>query len=123
MNVVDSSGWLEYFGNGRNADFFAPIVQDLSNLVVPTVSLYEVFKRILLERTESEALQAVAIMHQGKVVDLTETIALTAAKLSLQHKLPMADALILATAKSFNATLWTQDNDFEGLTNVKYIAK
>ncbi len=123
MNVVDSSGWLEYFGNGRNADFFAPIVQDLSNLVVPTVSLYEVFKRILLERTESEALQAVAIMHQGKVVDLTETIALTAAKLSLQHKLPMADALILATAKSFNATLWTQDNDFEGLPNVKYIAK
>lgn len=123
MNVVDSFGWLEYFGNGRNADFFAPIVQDLSNLVVPTVSLYEVFKRILLERTESEALQAVAIMHQGKVVDLTETIALTAAKLSLQHKLPMADALILATAKSFNATLWTQDNDFEGLPNVKYIAK
>lgn len=123
MNVVDSSGWLEYFGNGRNADFFAPIVQDLSNLVVPTISLYEVFKRILLERTESEALQAVAVMHQGKVVDLTETIALTAAKLSLQHKLPMADALILATAKSFNATLWTQDNDFEGLPNVKYIAK
>lgn len=123
MNVVDSSGWLEYFGNGRNADFFAPIVQDLSNLVVPTVSLYEVFKRILLERTESEALQAVAIMHQGKVVDLNETIALTAAKLSLQHKLPMADALILATAKSFNATLWTQDNDFEGLPNVKYIEK
>ncbi|MCA9955203.1 MAG: type II toxin-antitoxin system VapC family toxin [Anaerolineales bacterium] len=123
MNVVDSSGWLEYFGNGRNADFFAPIVQDLASLVVPTVSLYEVFKRILLERTESEALQAVAVMHQGKVVDLNETIALTAAKLSLQHKLPMADALILATAKSFNATLWTQDIDFEGLSNVQYIAK
>lgn len=123
MNVVDSSGWLEYFGNGRNADFFAPIVQDLASLVVPTVSLYEVFKRILLERTESEALQAVAVMHQGKVVDLTETVALTAAKLSLQHKLPMADALILATAKSFNATLWTQDSDFEGLPNVQYIAK
>ena len=123
MNVVDSSGWLAYFGNGRNADFFAPIVQDLPNLVVPTVSLYEVFKRILLERTESEALQAVAIMHQGKVVDLDETIALTAAKLSLQHKLPMADALILATAKSFNATLWTQDSDFQGLPDVQYVAK
>jgi predicted nucleic acid-binding protein len=123
MNVVDSSGWLEYFGNGRNADFFAPIVQDLPNLVVPTVSLYEVFKRILLDRTESEALQAVAVMHQGQVIDLNETIALTAAKLSLQHKLPMADALILATAKSFNAMLWTQDSDFEGLPDVQFIAK
>ncbi len=123
MNVVDSSGWLEYFGKGENASFFTLALRDLPNLIVPTVSLYEVFKRILLDRSESEALQAIAIMHQGKVVDLDETIALTAAKLSLQHKLPMADALILATAKAYSATLWTQDSDFEGLPNVKYIKK
>ena len=123
MNVVDSSGWLEYFGNGRNADFFAPILQDLPNLIVPTVSLYEVFKRILLDRSESEALQAVAIMQQAQVIALDETIALTAAKLSLQHKLPMADALILSTAKTHSATLWTQDSDFDGLPDVQYIEK
>jgi len=123
MNVVDSSGWLEYFGNGRNADFFAPILHDLPNLIVPTVSLYEVFKRILLDRSESEALRAIAIMQQAKVIDLDETIALTAAKLSLQFKLPMADALILATAKTYSATLWTQDSDFAGLPDVKYIEK
>ena len=123
MNVVDSSGWLEYFGNGRNADFFAPILQDLPNLIVPTVSLYEVFKRILLDRSESEALQAVAIMQQAQVIALDETIALTAAKLSLQHKLPMADALILSTAKTHSATLWTQERDFDGLPDVQYIEK
>lgn len=123
MNVVDSSGWLEYFGNGRNADFFAPILQDLPNLIVPTVSLYEVFKRISLDRSESEALQAIAIMQQAEVIDLDETIALTAAKLSLQYKLPMADALILSTAKTHSATLWTQDSDFDGLPDVQYIEK
>lgn len=123
MNVVDSSGWLEYFGKGKNASFFIPAIQDLNNLIVPTISMYEVFKRVLIDRTESEALQAVAIMQQGNKVDLDETIAMTAAKLSVEHKLPMADAIILATAKMYQATLWTQDNDFQGLTGVEFIEK
>src|SRR5512134_2153999 len=111
MNVVDSSGWLEYFANGRNAGFFAPAVEDTSRLLVPTLSLFEVFKRILQQRGEPSALQAVALMHQGRVVDLDATLALAAARLSTQERLPLADSVMLATARAFSATLWTQDSD------------
>lgn len=120
MNVVDSSGWLEYFTDGPNADFFAPAIEDSDHLVVPVVSVYEVFKRILLSREEGQALAAVAVMIQGRVVDLDVSLGLAAARLSVELRLPMADSLILATAQAHDALLWTQDNDFEGLPGVRY---
>jgi predicted nucleic acid-binding protein len=120
MNVVDSSAWLEYFANGPNASFFAEVIKDTSRLVVPTLSLYEVFKRVLQQTDESKALQVVATMQQGKVVDLNSTLALSAAKISVEHRLPMADSVILATARAFDATLWTQDEHFKGLKGIRY---
>jgi toxin FitB len=123
MNVVDSSGWLEYFADGPNADFFAPAVEAISELVVPAISVYEVFKRTLQQRGESEALQAVALMMRGRVVDLDVHLALVAARISTQLRIPMADSIMLATARTFKATLWAQDEHFEGIDGVQYIAK
>jgi predicted nucleic acid-binding protein len=123
MNVVDSSGWLEYFADGPNADFFAPAIENVSDLVVPTLSLYEVFKRVLQQRGEGDALQAVAVMMQGQIVDLDMDLALSAAKVSTELKLPMADSVMLATAQAHGATLWTQDADFEQIPGVQYMAK
>ncbi len=123
MNVVDSSGWLEYFADAPNAKKFAPGIQSTRELVVPTLSIYEVFKRVLQQRNETEALRAVALMLQGRVVDLNTTIALIAAKFSAELKLPMADSIMLATAREYHATLWTQDADFEGMEGVKYFSK
>lgn len=121
MNVVDSSGWLEYFAAGRNATFFARPIEDTPHLVVPTLSLFEVFKRVMQQRGEPAALQAVALMHQGTVVGLDATLALVAARLSAQERLPLADSVILATAQAHGATLWTQDADFEGRAGIRYI--
>ncbi len=123
MNVVDSSGWLEYLADGPNADFFAPAIENTPDLVVPSLSLYEVFKRVLQQRGEGDALQAVAVMGQGRVVDLDMDLALSAARVSVEYKLPMADSIMLATAHSCDATLWTQDADFEGVEGVRYITK
>jgi len=123
MNVVDSSGWLEYFADGPNADFFAPAIENTAELIVPTISLYEVFKRVLQQRTENAALQAAATMQQGIVVDLGVTVALEAAKLSHSLKLPMADSIMLATAHAFEAALWTQDVDFKDMKGVRYVEK
>jgi predicted nucleic acid-binding protein len=123
MNVVDSSGWLEYFADGSNAEFFAPAVEDVAVLLVPTISIYEVFKRVLQQRGEGEALQAAAMMAQGQEIELDTSLALEAAKLSAEEKLPMADSIMLATAQAYGATLWTQDADFEGMTGVKYVEK
>jgi len=123
MNVIDSSGWLEYFINGENASFFVHPIQDIENAVVPTISIFEVFKRTLIEKGGTDALEAVAIMYDGKVVDLDREIALTAADLSFELKLPMADSIILATARAHNATLWTQDEHFKDIEGVKYIEK
>jgi predicted nucleic acid-binding protein len=121
VNLVDSSGWLEYFADGPNADFFAPVIQDLEHLLVPTLSIFEVFKRILQQRGEGEALQAIAVMQQGKVVELSSALALDAARLSLELKIPMADSIILATSRAFKAILWTQDSDFKDIDRVEYI--
>ena len=121
MNVVDSSGWLEFFADGPNASVFAPVIQRSSELLVPTVSLFEVFKRVLQQRGEGEALQAVALMQQGIVIDLDSTLALGAAKLSSEMKLPMADSIMLASARASDAVLWSQDADFEGIEGVRYI--
>jgi predicted nucleic acid-binding protein len=123
MNVVDSSGWLEYFADGENADFFSAAIEHPAELVVPTISIYEVFKWVLQQRGEGDALQAVALMTQGKVVELDMRVALEGARLSYEEKLPMADSIILATARLYNATLWTQDSDFEALEKVRYIEK
>lgn len=123
MNVVDSSGWLEYFADETNADFFAQTIEDVEQLIVPAITLYEVFKRVYQQRGEGDALQAVAMMEQGQVVELDSPLALSAAKLSLDLKLPMADSIILATARQYNATLWTQDADFQEIESIQYIAK
>ena len=123
MNIVDSSGWLEYFTNGRNAKHFLPPLRDTAALVVPVVSIYEVFKVVLRERGETEALQAAAAMQKATVADLTTRLALSASKLSLQNALPMADSIILATAQLHSATIWTQDADFKGIAGVKYFPK
>jgi predicted nucleic acid-binding protein len=121
MNVVDSSGWLEYFADGPNAWFFSAPVEKIAELIVPTISLYEVFKRILQQRGETDALQAIAFMQSGEIVDLSAPIALHAASISFDLKIPMADSIMLATTRDFQAILWTQDSDFEGLDDVKYI--
>ena len=120
MNVVDSSAWLEYFANGPNASFFAKPIEQVDELIVPSLTLYEVFKRVLQQRDENDALQAVAIMQQGTVVDLEAPIALSAARLSIETKLPMADSIILTTAQQHDAVLWTQDVDFKGIKGVRY---
>ena len=123
MNVVDSSGWLEYFGEASNASFFAEAIEDTEELLVPTISLLEVFKRVRQQRGHDDALQAVAAMQQGRVVDLDSPTALLAATLGIEHSLPLADSVFLATARRFDATFWTQDADFQGLADVEYKAK
>ncbi|HLO15473.1 MAG TPA: type II toxin-antitoxin system VapC family toxin [Anaerolineales bacterium] len=123
MNVVDSSGWLEYFGEGKNASFFARPIQDIENLAVPTICIYEVFKRLLLLRGKEEALRAVGVMSLGQVIELNRQLAMNAAKISLDFKLALADSIILATARINDATLWTQDEHFRDLDGVKYIKK
>ena len=123
MNVVDSSGWLEYFSDGSNASHFEKPLSDRQQLIVPTISIYEVFKVLLREKDEVAALQGVAAMQGATVVDLTSALSLSAAAISLKLSLPMADSIILATAKSHEAVLWTQDVDFEGMAGVKYFPK
>jgi predicted nucleic acid-binding protein len=123
MNVVDSSAWLEYLANGPDASFFAKAIEVTQQLIVPTLSLFEVFKRVLEQRGEGDALQAVAVMRQGMVVDLDGAIVLRGAKLSLEYRLPMADSVMLATARSYDATVWTQDADFENVLGVQYRAR
>lgn len=123
MNVVDSSGWLEYFADGPNASRFEPPLRDVNDLVVPALSVYEVFKVLLRESGEDAALQGAAAMQRATVVDVTGTLAIAAAVLSLEHSLPMADSIILATAKAHEAMLWTQDRDFDGVPGVKYFRK
>lgn len=120
MNVVDSSGWLEYFADGPNAAFFAGAVEATEELIVPTINLYEVFKRVLQQRGENDALEAAALIMQGKVIPLDATLTLSAAKLSADLRLPLADSVILATARAEGAVLWTQDAHFSSLEGVRY---
>ena len=120
MNLVDSSGWIEYFFSGPGASFYAKPIEATKDLLVPVVCLFEVFKKVFLVADESRALQAVAQMKQGHVVELTEDIALQASLTSIQHKLPMADSLIYATAQRLGAVIWTQDEHFRNLPGVNY---
>ena len=121
MNVVDSSGWLEYFTNGPNASFFSSAIFDTTELIVPAISIYEVFKRVLRDGSEEDALSMITVMSRGLVTPLDMELSLNAARISTDLKLPMADSVILATARAHNAILWTQDSDFQGLEGVRYI--
>jgi predicted nucleic acid-binding protein len=123
VNLVDSSAWLEYFAGGPNATFFAPAIEAVDELVVPSIVIYEVFRRVMQQRGEDAALQAVALLHQGRTIDLDPALALLAARLGVEEKLPLADSVILATARQADATIWTQDADFEGRQGVRYRAK
>jgi len=123
MNIIDSSAWLSYFADEPNAGHFQAAIREVESLVVPVITIYEVFKVALRESSENDALQAIATMQKGTVVDLTSNLALRASKLSLQHKLPMADSIIFATAKQYNATIWTQDIDFKDIPGVNYFPK
>jgi len=122
VNVVDSSAWLEYFADGPNAGFFAKPIENTRELLVPSLSLYEVYKRVLQQRGDSDALQVIAVMQQGRLVDLDGNLALQAARLSRAHGLPLADSVMLATARAFEAVLWTQDADFKDLPGVQFRA-
>ena len=123
MNLVDSSGWLEYLADGPAADVFAPALEATESLLVPAICVTEVFKRVLQQRGEDAALQAATLMRQGTIIDLDFSLALLAAKIGNECKLPLADSVILATARAHHATLWTQDADFEGLEAVRFFRK
>lgn len=123
MNLVDSSGWLEYLADGPAADVFAPTLVAVESLLVPSICVTEVFKRVLQQRGEDAALQAAALMRQGTIIDLDFSLALLAAKIGHECKLPLADSVILTTACAHHATLWTQDADFEGLEAVRFVRK
>ena len=123
MNVVDSSAWLEYFGDGPCSDEFAEAIENTAELVVPSLTIFEVFKRTFQLRGEAVALEAIAIMLQGRVVDVSASLALDAARISLDEGLPMADSVILASARGESAVLWTQDAHFAGLPGVQYREK
>ena len=123
MNIVDSSGWLAYFADEPNARRFQTPLKDTDSLIVPSVTIYEVFKVVLRESSENNAIHATAAMKKGTVVDLSCNLAIFAAKLSLEHGLPMADSIILATARRYSAVIWTQDSDFEHMSGVKYFPK
>lgn len=123
MNLVDSSAWLEYFADGPNAGFFAPAIEKSRDLIVPTVVLYEVYKHVSIQRGTHAALQAASTLQHGRIVELTATLALVAARISRADKLPMADSIILASARAEKAVIWTQDSDFERLPEVKFRRK
>jgi predicted nucleic acid-binding protein len=123
MNLVDSSGWLEYFADTKNAKHYAQAIEKTDELIVSTVNLFEVYKKILSQVDENSALQAIAVMQQAKIIEVTANISIQAAKLSYQLKIPMADSIIYFTALYNNAILWTQDSDFKGLDGVNYFGK
>jgi predicted nucleic acid-binding protein len=123
VNVVDSSAWLEYFADGPNARFFAPAIEDLKDLVVPSICIVEVFRRMMQQLGPDAALRAATAMQQGSVISLDLGLAIDAGKIGVERKLPLADSIVFATARALGATLWTQDGDFEGLEDVRYRAR
>ena len=123
MNLVDSSGWLEYFADGPRAGVFAPALKDIDEVLVPTICIYEVFKVVLRQRGEEDALQAAALMKQGEVIDLTPEIAMVAARIGIELGMPMADSIIVATARMYEAVIWTLDSDFKKIEGTKYFSR
>ena len=120
MNLVDSSGWLENFVDGKNAGKFAAAIEDTERLIESTLNIYEVYKKVIAERDEDAALEAVAMMQQARVIEVTSSIAMQAAKFSYIFKIPLADSIIYITTIENNAVVWTQDADFKGMEGVEY---
>ncbi|MCK5190639.1 MAG: type II toxin-antitoxin system VapC family toxin, partial [Methylococcales bacterium] len=120
---VDSSAWLSYFAGDANAKVFSTPIESIEELIVPSITIIEVFKYILRQRGEDMALQAIAHMEQGNVISLDSSLAINAAKYGIDYKLPLADSIIYATGRKFNALIWTQDIDFKALEGVKYYPK
>ena len=123
MNVVDSSAWLSYFSGDANAKMFSRPIEDIEKLIVPSITITEVFKCIIRQRGEDMALEAIAHMEQGRVIVLDGALAIDAAQYGIEYKLPLADSIIYATARKFDAVIWTQDVDFKSLEGVKYYSK
>lgn len=123
MNIVDSSCWLEYFAGSKVGDSVSTAIEDLESVIVPSITLYEVFKKLLIEKDEDSALVAVAHMKQGTVIELDSDLSIYSAKIGMDYKLPMADSIIYATAKKYRCILWTQDKHFKELENIKYFEK
>ena len=123
MNLVDSSGWLEYLTDSKNAKLFAPAIEKTDELIVSPINIYEIYKKILLEKDENSAIQVVGLMQQAKVIEVNSALAVQAAKLSYERKIPIADSIVYTTAKQNNAVVWTQDVDFKDLDDVKYFKK
>jgi len=122
MNVVDSSAWLSYFSGDKNSNIFSSPIENIGELLVPSITITEVFKFVLRQRGEDKALQAIAHMQQGRVIALDDSLAIDAAKYGVDYKLPLADSIIYATGRKYNALIWTQDIDFKGLAGVKYFS-
>lgn len=120
MNLVDSSGWLEYFTGGENADRFADIIENTEMLIVSTINIYEVYKKVISQKDEDAALEAAAIMQQAKVIEVTSSIAIQAAKFSYIFKMPLANSIIYITARENNAVIWTQDAHFKDMDGIQY---
>ena len=120
MNLVDSSGWLEYFIDGENADRFAGIIENTGKLIVSTINIYEIYKKVISQKDEDVALEAIAMMQQARVVEVTSSIAIQAAKFSYIFKIPLADSIICVTARENNAVIWTQDAHFKEIDGVQY---
>ena len=123
MNVVDSSGWIEYFFDSPRADLFATAIEGVTKLLVPVVSIYEVHKVLSRNLPAGAVLSCLDVMRQGRVLDLTDKRAVAAADIAAKHKLVMADAVIYSMAREFEGTLWTQDVDYNGLAGVRYFEK
>jgi predicted nucleic acid-binding protein len=123
MNIIDSSFWLEYFAGTDSGNIVSVIIENTKDLIIPTIILYEVFKKLLLETTEDDALFCIAHMKQGNIINLSDELSLLASKKSIEFKLPMADSIIYATNLKYDCTLWTQDRHFSGLDSVSYFEK
>ncbi len=123
MNVVDSSGWIEFFRAGANGPVFKPVIEDRNHLLVPTISLFEVH-RVLDRSLDTDLVtRCLDVMRLGRVLDLTDARAVAAAQIATRQKLVMADAAMYAMAREFGATFWTQDADYQGLDGVRFFAK
>ncbi len=120
MNVVDSSGWIEFFTAGTNGLFFKAVIEQRDKLLVPTINIFEVHKVLSRKLPVGTVLSCLDVMRQGRVLDLTDKRAVAAADIAAKHKLAMADAVIYSMAREFEGTLWTQDVDYNGLVGVRY---
>ena len=123
MNVVDSSGWVEYFQDSPRADLFAMAIEQRDRLLVPTIALFEVHKVLSRSLAADLVDRCLDVMRLGRVLDLTDARAIAASKVSRQHRLALADAAMYSMALEHGATFWTQDIDYNGLSSVRYFAK